>query len=388
MKISKLAVFITAFCLLICLAGVPKALAAGYDDLDLALRELSDYLNRRIPKDSKVVFLNVKSDWPEFSEYIISSLIENAVNDEVFTVVDRQQLDLIRAELNFQWSGEVSDVSAQEIGQMLGAQTIVSGMVTEVGSEYRIQVRAISVQTAALQGLTSKNIDRKGQLVSALTTAPAAAAAKSAKKEEDARKKEADARKRQADSENFMKNSGFNISGWMGYIFDRKQSLLSGGVDLELNFLRYIGLETGFIIFQDEDKPQFDERTTQSTDEKPPEQIKTQTVLQIPLLARLTLPISEYYISVYGGLGLNLYPFGPAGPASIQTSPKYSLIVGGDLGFTLLNMQLFMGYQFNRDLSETAYEYSFNKVSKDFNYVGQRSMITMGLKFFLPFRKS
>jgi len=42
-------------------------------------------------------------------------------------VVDRQQLDLIRAELNFQMSGEVSDESAQSIGQMLGVQSIMSG---------------------------------------------------------------------------------------------------------------------------------------------------------------------------------------------------------------------------------------------------------------------
>jgi TolB-like protein len=145
------------------------AKGAGTDELDHALREISDYLNKRIPADSKAVFLNVKSDWPDLSRYILDGLIENAVNDGVFSVVDRQQLDVIRSELNFQWSGEVSDASAQEIGQMLGAQTIVSGAVTTIGSIYHIQARAIAVQTAAIQGQFSQKVDGKGATVAALT---------------------------------------------------------------------------------------------------------------------------------------------------------------------------------------------------------------------------
>jgi len=150
--------------------GVSRAAkSAGGDELDNAIREISDYLNKRIPHGSKAVFLNIKSDWPDLSEYILSGLTENAVNDDIFAVVDRQQLDAIRSELNFQWSGEVSDKSAQEIGQMLGAQTIVSGSVTTIGSVYRIQARAIAVQTAAVQGQFSQNVDGKGPTVTALT---------------------------------------------------------------------------------------------------------------------------------------------------------------------------------------------------------------------------
>jgi hypothetical protein len=150
--------------------GVSKtAKSAGGDELDRAIREISDYFNIRIPGGTKAVFLNIKSDWPDLSEYILDCLQVNAVNDEVFDVVDRQQLDVIRAELNFQWSGEVSDKSAQEIGQMLGAQTIVSGSVTTIGSMYRIQARAIEVQTAKVQGQLNQNVDGKGPTISALT---------------------------------------------------------------------------------------------------------------------------------------------------------------------------------------------------------------------------
>lgn len=142
--------------------------AAPTDGLDGAIREASIYLNSRIPKGSKIVFLNMKSDYPDLSEYILSILSENAVNDGAFSVVDRQQLDVIRAELDFQMSGEVSDESAQSIGKMLGAERIVSGSINKIGPLYRVQVKAIDVEIAGVQGQWSRNIPADEVTISVL----------------------------------------------------------------------------------------------------------------------------------------------------------------------------------------------------------------------------
>jgi len=410
-------------------AGGPKTSMLGNDELDIAIRDLAEYLNRRIPQGNKVVFLNVKCDWPEFSEYILSGLIENVVNGETLSIVDRRQLDDLRAELKFQYSGEVSDASAQEIGQLLGAQTIVSGLVTEVGSDYRIQVRAISVQTAALQGLSSRNVNSKGPVVTALTTAPAAAAALAAKKEEDERKRkeaernkkqEVDWKKQEADRkkqetewkkreeaerkkqeaerrryeaerawedgwDKFLENSGINIGGWLGLNFAYSSvggdnlSSLSGGADLELRLFRYFGIQSGFEIFKDMDEPKDD-----------PLFSITQTILQVPVLARITIPVlgDYYYLSIYGGLGFNFPIDGStndydSSQAAIQSAFQYSYIVGGDVGLNLNGLQIFIGYQFNSDLSDT--EYFFQ--GKKNNYLGQRSLLNVGIRYLIPFRK-
>ena len=66
--------------------------------------------------------------------------------------VDRQQLDAIRAEQNFQYSGEVDDNAALEIGKFLGAQTIVLGAVSKLGNGYRMRIRALDVLTAKCRG--------------------------------------------------------------------------------------------------------------------------------------------------------------------------------------------------------------------------------------------
>jgi len=167
MKIVKtIAVLLAATFVLMGCGSSPKA--AQPDELDLSIREASDYLNSRVKQGSKAVFLNISSTYPDLSRYILDILSENAVNDGVFSVVDRQQLDAIREELKFQYSGEVSDKSAQEIGQMLGAQTIVSGTVGKIGALYRLQVKAIEVQSAAIQGQWSRNVP-DGPTVAALT---------------------------------------------------------------------------------------------------------------------------------------------------------------------------------------------------------------------------
>ena len=104
--------------ILACYAGGIKSTvsiptATMPDELDMAILEASDYLNERIPQGDKIAFVSTRQNYPALAEYIIDSLIENAVNDRIFSVVDRAQLDAIRSELNFQMSGEVSDDSAK-----------------------------------------------------------------------------------------------------------------------------------------------------------------------------------------------------------------------------------------------------------------------------------
>jgi hypothetical protein len=136
-------------------------------NIDETIEDVSSYLNNRLPKGNRILVLNIKSDYPQLSEYIIDSLIENIINDGLLTVVDRQQLTEIRNELYFQSSGEVSDETAQSIGYMVGAQTIISGNIAPMGNFYRLGISAISVESAEVQGQINRNIS-DGPIISAL----------------------------------------------------------------------------------------------------------------------------------------------------------------------------------------------------------------------------
>jgi hypothetical protein len=98
------------------------------------------------------------------------------VNDRVFKVVDRQQLDLIRAEQNFQYSGEVDDNDALAIGKFFGAQTIVSGRVSQVAERYRFTIRALEVQSARVQAQNNLNIEANATITALMRSGGGTAA--------------------------------------------------------------------------------------------------------------------------------------------------------------------------------------------------------------------
>jgi TolB-like protein len=127
-------------------------------NLDDAIREASMYFMGRIPDSSKIAITNFGSSSEEMSEYIIDDLTKYIVDSGKFIMVDRRYLENARSELNFSMTGEVSDDTAQRIGHFVGAQIVISGSIKPQGSIYRMQIRAIMVETAQIVGIETKNI--------------------------------------------------------------------------------------------------------------------------------------------------------------------------------------------------------------------------------------
>ena len=119
--------------------------------IDEATKATASYLSERIPIGTKVAIVNFTAS-KEVSDYVVSELTSRLVNNGNFTVVDRYSLKLIEREMNFQLSGEVSDESAQAIGKKLGAQIIISGNLKPFGNSYRMEIKALQIETARIQG--------------------------------------------------------------------------------------------------------------------------------------------------------------------------------------------------------------------------------------------
>jgi len=159
-----------ALCIFACLFPV-FAFSQTAVTIDTALSNSTAYLTGKIPAKTKVVVLNFTSKWPDLSDYIIEELVGYIVNEGALTVVDRQNLESIRKEMDFQLSGEVSDETAQSIGKKLGAQTIISGAITAIGNTYRLRIRAISVQTAQILGMQNVDVAQDSRLAALTGTA-------------------------------------------------------------------------------------------------------------------------------------------------------------------------------------------------------------------------
>jgi TolB-like protein len=135
--------------------------------LDDALQINAVYLAGKIPASSNIVILNIESDSPSLSAYIIDELTSRIIDDGRLVVIDRNRGDLeaLEKESNFQLSGEVSDETAISIGKKIGAQTIVFGSIKLAGAVYILKIRAIDVETTRIQGSKNTDVGYDGKLI-------------------------------------------------------------------------------------------------------------------------------------------------------------------------------------------------------------------------------
>jgi formylglycine-generating enzyme required for sulfatase activity len=160
--------FVLLLALLILAPACKTTGTAGGISLDQAVQIAADEINASHAAGLSVAVINFTSASPRLSDYVIEELIGALVNARKLVIVDRNNLELIRREMDFQLSGEVSDESARVIGKKLGAQTIVIGSLVDLGREYRFRAYALNVESAAREAailLTVKNDPRLGFLL-------------------------------------------------------------------------------------------------------------------------------------------------------------------------------------------------------------------------------
>jgi TolB-like protein len=158
--------------LVVMLAGCgssPKAESPSVQGIsvDTAIQQAARNIENNVDAGRKVVVLNFSSSSVDFSEYVLGELSTELVNGRKLQVVDRRNLEAIRAEMDFQMSGEVSDESAQAIGRKLGAEYIISGSLTNTGGIYRFRINTINVESAGIAASSATDItnDSKVQVL-------------------------------------------------------------------------------------------------------------------------------------------------------------------------------------------------------------------------------
>jgi hypothetical protein len=127
--------------------------------LDSALAGAVQELNSKLYPGTTIAVVNFNSASERMTIFVMEELNRLFVQTQIFTIVERNQIDLVREELDFQMSGEVSDETFQGIGHMLGAESIVTGSIERVGKVYRFRVWAIDVRSAQIGASYSANVE-------------------------------------------------------------------------------------------------------------------------------------------------------------------------------------------------------------------------------------
>jgi hypothetical protein len=117
---------------------------------DAALGRMSEKFISSLPENATIAVLSIAAGERDTAAYIAEELEFRLVESGKFRVVDRKSLEVIRAEQNFQMSVEVSDESAVSIGNLLGANIVITGAVSGSANTRRLTLKALDVQTAEI----------------------------------------------------------------------------------------------------------------------------------------------------------------------------------------------------------------------------------------------
>lgn len=140
------------FCVIFSLFAIVSSFSQSNTvSINDALKEAALQFSTSLRNGTTVAILGISSQSEDLSEYMLDELTTNVVQVRKLQVVTRANLDIIKKEMDFQLTGEVSDETMQQLGAKTGAQTVISGTFKQLGTTYRLNIQAFNVTTAAIQ---------------------------------------------------------------------------------------------------------------------------------------------------------------------------------------------------------------------------------------------
>jgi TolB-like protein len=120
-----------------------------------ALAKAAEQTLRNVTQRSRIAIVYITAQDRSMTDYIVGELEIILINGG-FSVITRISVDEVRREQGFQMSDEIDDMAALHIGNMLGANIIVTGKINGEGSLRRLRLRALDTQTAQVVGAASE----------------------------------------------------------------------------------------------------------------------------------------------------------------------------------------------------------------------------------------
>ena len=166
-------------------------IVTSYDtfELDVNLNHLAHEMVKSLRQENKsnlaiVEFPDLDGNISQFGKYVAEELTTRLFTTRRFNIVERQLMNQLLAEQNLGQSGLVDVNSAAQIGKMLGVDAIVTGTITDLGNNIRINARLIETVSASVFAVASVTIEKDDQIRTMMgrTQTPAAETGKKQEK--------------------------------------------------------------------------------------------------------------------------------------------------------------------------------------------------------------
>ncbi len=99
------------------------------------------------------------SVWPDLGELLGSKVAEYIASNTGYTVVERQKLVEVLAELNLATSVLTDPATRLKIGRLAGAKMMIFGGYQVVGGSMRIDLRLVDVATSAIVAAATETVE-------------------------------------------------------------------------------------------------------------------------------------------------------------------------------------------------------------------------------------
>ena len=131
---------------------------------NMALEQLRDYSSLTIGSETKAAVVPFSFNPDELgleAEYFTERLILSSELSNIFTLVERKDIQKILEEQNLQLSGITEGEDAVKIGQILNADILITGNLFGKGDSFELFLRLVRVETGEILSVTRSVIDGK-----------------------------------------------------------------------------------------------------------------------------------------------------------------------------------------------------------------------------------
>ena len=148
---------------------IPVYLFAAIDKMDdVAEKFVKDYAarNPQVLFKKNVAVFNFENLSPGVKKYdvgaaVAASLSTELSNSTVFNIVEREKLSKVTDEIELAMTGLVDEKTASQAGRLSGAEYIVVGTVSEIGSDIIVNCRLIDTSTGGVISSYEVSIPRQ-----------------------------------------------------------------------------------------------------------------------------------------------------------------------------------------------------------------------------------
>lgn len=168
----------------VCLFFVQTAVSYG-QTLDGGLQNLAEQITGSLTEKSRqkiavIEMSDLDGKITSLGKYLSEELITRLFLTKKYDVVERQMLNKVLEEHQFNVSGLVDTNTAKQLGKLLGVDSICSGTITDLVDSIKINARMISTESGSVFAVASVEVQKDAVVKKLLGSAVASPGAKAA----------------------------------------------------------------------------------------------------------------------------------------------------------------------------------------------------------------